>query len=373
MSAVIQDSLTPSGFAFTGNPIFYKTGAGGILHIAIDGKVYQAKMLDPKGINLADIADAHTTHIIDALAGYPYEWLIEVEDMSFIGERMCTISNNDNDDVASFVAMKGRVPVSTLQAIPAGDDIFTRRFLKGGNMFLTVRPGRNILSIKETELYPLYFIQTEEGRIEVYTPDGEYRDEQELLPGIYAINLDTVRRKFFEDFGVLPSVLKIERDTYSPCTVVIESARPTQSRLWLRFRNSLGVFEKIELTGKPMLKRDFQGAESEYMEYRPKYDDFVARFPRKTESRSISVTSGFKSDTEFNLLAEAIASEEVYLSGCYDREIRVALSAEDFTEEMRPAKPNEITVNITLEDAENILFSTSKSGIFSIVFNDVFN
>ena len=113
---VVNPSLTPSGFAFTRNPIFYRDGAPGTIDIECCGKRYSARMLTPGAVNLADIVDSLAPDFGDpgARPGIPdAEWLIELEDSSFLEEYLCTVSNNDGDDLRRFIPLRGGVPYST--------------------------------------------------------------------------------------------------------------------------------------------------------------------------------------------------------------------------------------------------------------------
>ena len=252
---VVNPSLTPSGFAFTRNPIFYRDGAPGTIDIECCGKRYSARMLTPGAVNLADIVDSLAPDFGDpgARPGIPdAEWLIELEDSSFLEEYLCTVSNNDGDDLRRFIPLRGGVPYSTLKGLDAGEDVFTRRFLAGGNFFMTSRTASDTLVIKETELYPLCFIQPTPCDIVVDAGSG-YTCSAELPAGIYAFDVEAFRRYMFFDRHYLPSVLTVCRDNASPCTIVVQEAMSSHERHRLKFRNRLGAFEVIELTGQAQL------------------------------------------------------------------------------------------------------------------------
>lgn len=376
---VVNPSLTPSGFAFTRNPIFYRDGAPGTIDIECCGKRYSARMLTPGAVNLADIVDSLAPDFGDpgVRPGIPgSEWLIELEDSSFLDEYLCTVSNNDGDDLRRFIPLRGGVPYSTLKGLDAGEDVFTRRFLAGGNFFMTSRTASDTLVIKETELYPLCFIQPTPCDIVVDAGSG-YTCSAELPAGIYAFDVEAFRRYMFFDRHYLPSVLTMRRDNASPCTIVVQEAMPSQERHRLKFRNRLGAFEVIELTGQAQLGAGFgiEDTDDTYKEYNAAFDDFFTRSMRREAQSSLTVNTGPKNAGEFVLLAELLASEEVWMLDYNGRDVRVIVSAEDFTRARRIVSPTSVDITVKFcEDVEpSMVTRLHAAGIFSPQFTDVFN
>lgn len=376
--AVVNSSLTPSGFAFTRNPIFYRDGAPGLINIECRGVQYSARMLTPGTVNLADVVEALAADIADPAdrLGIPgSEWLIELEDSSFLDEYLCTVSNNDGDDIRRFIPLRGGVPYSTFKELGAAEDMFTRRFFAGGNFFMTSRTASDTLVIKETELYPLCFIQPEPCDIVIDAGSG-HTCSAEIPAGIYALDVEAIRRHLFFNRKYLPSVLTVRRDDAAPCTIVIREAMPALERCRLKFRNCLGVFEVIELTGSAGIGTVFDtDTDNTYKEYNPAADDFFLRSMRRNAQNSMTVNTGWRTAAELDMLTGLLASEEVWMLDYNGRDVRVIVSAEDFTRARRIVSPTSVDITVKFcEDVEpSMVTSLHAAGIFSPQFTDVFN
>ena len=96
---------------------------------------------------------------------------------------------------------------------------------------------------------------------------------------------------------------------------------------------------------------------------------------RREAQSSLTVNTGPKNAGEFVLLAELLASEEVWLLDYNGRDVRVIVSAEDFKRTHRIVSPASVDVTVKFcEDIEpSMLASPVAAGIFSPQFTDVFN
>lgn len=153
---------------------------------------------------------------------------------------------------------------------------------------MTTRTAGWRIVMKETELYPLYFISLERF---LYMTVVERTTGKTLIQdgnfdnGIFALDIDALRKQFFDEYGVLSNsfdIYKGDPSQYS-CSIVIERSDPARERYRLKFRNSLGVFEIIELAGELTITPDYAAAdEARFSRYDAETDDFTADRERIT-------------------------------------------------------------------------------------------
>ena len=213
-------SLTPSGFLYTGTPVFYSpgltsapsTGRGIAVSIARGGKkIFRASGLGDIRLNVADICRDYALMLpeVSPLQNGT-DWIISVLDSDAIDAARCTVDNQDGDDARYFVPLTGKISSSTLEALPGQSDIFTERFLSSRhNFFFTVRTAESLLRIPEAQLYPLYFLNDDVdctvGAVDAAT--GKKIEDVLCPEGFCALDIDALRRRFFDVHGVIPSLL----------------------------------------------------------------------------------------------------------------------------------------------------------------------
>ena len=138
------------------------------------------------------------------------------------------------------------------------------------------------------------------GEISVYdrcrTNDGQNSNtRREFRQRYFALDIDALRKQFFDEYGVLSNsfdIYKGDPSQYS-CSIVIERSDPAQERYRLKFRNSLGVFEIIELAGELTITPDYAAAdEARFSRYDAETDDFTADRERITRPQSLTIETG---------------------------------------------------------------------------------
>lgn len=234
--------------------------------------------------------------------------------------------------------LAGGVSKQNLRAcIEADKDIFDSRFLNRKlAFFLTVRSQSWLLSVRETELAPLYFIASEGDVLALKCAvSGESVSFTCETSGFAALDLKAVRRKFAVDCGVWPSVLDIFYNGSVGCRIVIEESVPARERYILRFRNSLGVFEKLEITGElsdeVMPSEDAEDTDTRtFRRFDTDVQDYVTFSQRRKLTHKYTVNKHVTEPRRMPLVADALASDECWLSGKYFTEMKVIPEVENF-------------------------------------------
>lgn len=389
-------TLTPdsAGHAFTRNPLWLSMPGTGQCVFSIYGQgytsespAYAGEVTAPAVINLAEFIEA----IIPAI-----EDPGEQGDMVTYGlhDGSVTIAVDDGSQEPltwQINAHQGGVSKQNYRKlIQAGTNIFAARFLNPAcNFFLTTRTHDWRLNVKETELYPLVFFYPTTGNL---TLRDAVSGNSLTLPGtsggtdysgkLCSLDLKAVRRYFLNEYDVVANVFDVlVGDTYA-CRIAIQQAQAQRERYRLKFRNSYGAFEVIEITGAAQITPAFDSEDDDrqYKRYQADIDDFATERQRAAVTRVIKASTGYKTNDDLRFILDALASEEVYLLDLADEPIRVIPTADEITVDRRPNGPQAFDLTLTPVDSDVCItadISTGvmpvRGGLFSEEFNEIFD
>lgn len=385
--------------AFTGNPIIMRDtsrfdeqpAAGYPFKIDLAGqRVFDGRFNYPYYINVADIVDAYIKPLPEpdpakTVPGGPF---ILVEDENEVAGREVLVRfEGEFDEELAFFALPGGISKQNYRRLGgpfASRDIFTERFCADDtNCFLTARTAGWRIVMKETELFPLYYINDYEGDVFTFVEKttGQSWEVDDLYRGIYALDVHALRRIFFESVGVLANVFDIYHRNKYACSLVIEQTEAARERYRLKFRNSLGVFEVIEITGEATITPQWDKADDAvYKKYDSLTDDFISARERIERKQKITVGTGVKRPDETRFLMDMLGSDEVYLLDLTGLPLRVIPSADEFVYRHRPETPQSFMLNLELADSETRILQeiidgseARKPRIFSKQFSKQFN
>lgn len=395
-----MDSNVKKGIAFSKNPILLRssltvddynpiTGIPFTVYASGMNQRYVGRYNQPFSVNISEIVDAYAYTIGEPIMSYHINGVREVEDNSTISERKIYVDiTEDNLDEWECLIIAGGVSRQNYRRYARmKTDAFEARFLNNANnFFMTTRTAGWRIVMKETELYPLYFISLEKF---LYMTVVERTTGKTLIQdgnfdsGIFALDIDALRKQFFDEYGVLSNsfdIYKGDPSQYS-CSIVIERSDPARERYRLKFRNSLGVFEIIELAGELAITPDYAAAdEARFSRYDAETDDFTADRERITRPQSLTIETGVMRADTVRFLMDMIGSEEVYLLDLSELPVKVIPSIEELKYKPRPETPQKFTVKLQMaEDETNIMQDIidgtegRKPRVFSKQFSKQFN
>ena len=172
-------------------------------------------------------------------------------------------------------------------------------------------------------------------------------------------------------------------DDTRACRIAIQQAPPQLERYRLKFRNSFGAFEIVEITGAAQIAPAFDGESDDtgqYKRYQADNDDFALERQRMAMTKVIKVTTGYKTNDELRFILDALASEEVYLLDLVDEPVKVIPSADEITVNHKPNGPQ--AFDLTLMPVEDDICLTTyintnampvPGGVFSQEFSEQFD
>lgn len=395
-----MDSNVKKGIAFSKNPILLRssltvddynpiTGIPFTVYASGMNQRYVGRYNQPFSVNISEIVDAYAYTIGEPIMSYHINGVREVEDSGTISERLIYVDiTEDNLDEWQCLIIAGGVSRQNYRRYNRmKTDAFEARFLNNANnFFLTTRTAGWRIVMKETELYPLYFISLERFlymTVVERTTGKTLIQEGNFDSGIFALDIDALRKQFFDEYGVLSNsfdIYKGDPSQYS-CSIVIERSDPARERYRLKFRNSLGVFEIIELAGELTITPDYAEAdEARFSRYDAETDAFTADRERITRPQSLTIETGVMRADTVRFLMDMIGSEEVYLLDLSELPIKVIPSIEELNYKPRPETPQKFTVKLQMaEDETNIMQDIidgtegRKPRVFSKQFSKQFN
>lgn len=357
-----------SDFVFTGNPIIIASdytpedkSQRSTFIVNYEGKeIYKGVFSPPLDIDIRDVADSACGFFDEPKGNQTFELIELVMPGAYSAKRKLTaeiVYDDGKREDFEMYALPGGIPNRQYKVYAReGKDVFDSRFLAEGNFFFTTRTSGWRIEIKETELYPLYFISRGQSmRIQIMDPLSEDASFYEVPGGICTLDIDKVRRQFCDDVSRLINVFDIYVEIGSnmefACQIVITAADSARERYRVKFRNSLGVFEILELTGKMTESNEFGDTEdSSYREMDPVTRSFVNRQSRPSSEKILSITSEVPRSKAF--LVDMIKSEEVYLLDAFAEPVRVNVSAEELNMQHVSEEPEKIALQFRLTDPE---------------------
>ena len=383
----ITEIYPPIGPVMSRNPIFVRISADELVTYRVgigDGVVYTGNATGDFVINLSELADS-----------YSETPTIEVEDSLLLPINNAPKSLDVGVYAASrlyvtlsFLVFKGGISRADFRALyNLGTDVFSDRFRNyGGNFFFTTRSSGWQIVLKETELEPLPFLMPPGGVVWV-RDEASWEETGFSLPvagtpdGFGALNIEAVRHKFFNRFGIIPSILGIATDEHAnqpSCMIIIEQADTAQERHTVRFLSSLGVFERIDMAGILTVSTALQQEENiTARHYDRVTDSFLYSRERCEVSDIYKLTVTTRCSYEQQLLTDMITSDCVYLETDAGW-LRVIPSCENIGHAVRQREPEQLTITFrAVEDRKNITPQRSEEGsvrprIFSDEFTEQF-
>jgi hypothetical protein len=260
----------------------------------------------------------------------------------------------------TFKCLYGGVSNKALRCLHSiNQTIFEYRLMNHEKQFLfTTRTNSRTIRLRESELYPFCFIMPA-GDIQIRTQCGMVLDIDHSLPAgsIAALNPKMILKYFYEQYKETVSLFGLFLNKKYIFSISIIPSALSTNRLILRFRNSLGCYEQIEVTGRAEHAPEFD-EEQLYGVYDPVTEDFVENRFRRSYNDVIKASVGYKLPDELNFIRELLSSDDVYLIDEDIEKLKVNVSAENFTMKLNPFEPQTVNVTIRVADREQLITPT---------------
>lgn len=352
----LKVNIYPTGNAFTRNPIFLSVSSSSMATYSIrmnNEEVFKGNGIGEFRVNIAEIVE---TGITDArILSDNTEHLLAVSGLS-AEVTIHVVNEGEEEDNLSFTAWKGGISKKEFRRLRnMGTDIFSLKFLNEScNFFFTTRSNDWRITMRETELYPLCFIYPGHELKITELLTGQSLAVPGRVENFCALNLEAVRLKFFTDYGVLANLFDVYSGDTFALRIGIEQSPTVREHYRLRFLNSYGTYEVFSLEGEagvtPGMDEDEDAVFRRYDEIT---DDYYSDRIRTEIQEAVTIKTGFKRPQEIRFLLDLLSSDNVYLSGYGQEEIKVIPSAEEFSYRVRPDAPQNVTLKLTFAEKES--------------------
>lgn len=354
----LRVNLYPTGNAFTRNPIFLTVFSPSMVTYSIqmnNKEIFKGNGIGEFRVNIAEIVETEIKPV-----SIPQDHEEVVTELSGLCANVMIHVENEGGEVQelSFTAWLGGISKKNFKRLrKAGTDIFSLKFLNPCcNFFFTTRSGDWKISIRETELFPLPFIFPNTGEeVSIIDLTGNNRLILEGEPGqLCILNIAAFRRYLFLANGVLASCFDVCVGENIACRIAIEQSRVVKERYFLRFLNSYGTYELLEIQGKASVElQSLEEENSNFRRYDEVTDDFIFERERPKMQNVITVNTGYRRPGDLFFLLDLLASDDVTLLGYGEEGIKVIPSAEEFSFMVRPEEPKDIILKLTLVETES--------------------
>ena len=352
----LKVNIYPTGNAFTRNPIFLSVSSYSMATYSIrmnNEEIFKGNGIGEFRVNIAEIVETgiastqilpdNTEHLL-AVSGLSAKVTIHV------------VNEGEEEDNLSFTAWKGGISKKEFKRLRnMGTDIFSLKFLNEScNFFFTTRSNDWRITMRETELYPLCFIYPGHELKITELLTGQSLAVPGTAGNFYALNLEAVRLKFFTDYGVLANLFDVYSGDTFALRIGIEQSPTVRERYRLRFLNSYGTYEVFSLEGEASVTPSMdEDEDAVFRRYDEITDDYYSDRIRTEIQEAITIKTGFKRPQEIRFLLDLLSSDNVYLSGYGQEEIKVIPSAEEFSYRVRPDAPQNVTLKLTFAEKES--------------------
>ena len=352
----LKVNIYPTGNAFTRNPIFLSVSSSSMATYSIrmnNEEVFKGNGIGEFRVNIAEIVE---TGITDArILSDNTEHLLAVSGLS-AEVTIHVVNEGEEEDNLSFTAWKGGISKKEFRRLRnMGTDIFSLKFLNEScNFFFTTRSNDWRITMRETELYPLCFIYPGHELKITELLTGQSLAVPGTTGSLYALNLKAVRLKFFTDYGVLANLFDVYSGDTFALRIGIEQSPTVREHYRLRFLNSYGTYEVFSLEGEASVTPGMDEDEDAVFRcYDEITDDYYSDRIRTEIQEAVTIKTGFKRPQEIRFLLDLLSSENVYLAGYWQEEIKVIPSAEEFSYRVRPDAPQNVTLKLTFAEKES--------------------
>ncbi|GAB6120999.1 hypothetical protein [Dysgonomonas termitidis] len=227
-----------------------------------------------------------------------------------------------------------------------GYDIFSYRLSSQRRQFLfTTRTHDSEVRLRDTELYPFVFLNGQLS-LSFVSPSGNAIDVNTAGFGpVCVMDIEALRAAFDEQYGEIPDVIKVYASGNLAFSFVITPGKLAEEKYRLRFLNSLGAYEVIEVTTRASRSSEF--GEEDLYNVMNDYDFFEERKTRTSSRDKIEVETGHRLRHEMPFILDMIKSEEVYFIRPNGQEFRCRVTTDAFRYRERITEPTSIPLTIT--------------------------
>lgn len=228
-----------------------------------------------------------------------------------------------------------------------GLDIFSYKLFNPLGLFLfTTRTNEPILNIHRSEFYPFAFIHSgltisfKSGSGNIITPNTEAENT------VCGLDIETLIQEFEDIHGETPDTIEVYTADELSFTINILPDTISEEIYRIRFRNSLGAFEVMEVTGRLYHTPEYSEANT-WMKATDFW--FFEKDRERLEYQEVKeVEAGYRTRKEHPFVQDMIGSDEIYFIWPDGKEDRCLVTVDELHYGERLITPNSIPLRVEM-------------------------
>lgn len=346
---------TPEEYSFVGNPILFEVETASpdllIIGVHVDGFSFQLSVfpyLSAPGVYKAsfDVSDFLKNKVVvaydpDVVIGSPTKFVYEY-----------SVDIASEETFYGYVIPGGLSKQFRKYMISKNTNAFDYRFLNPLEQFIfTTRTDHYVIPISRKELGCIFFLSP---TTDVYTVTNNFNSDERLLINNAARIARMVNLKLLVEEWELASPAPVSEIIFrmngaNIFKYVIRDEVFENSYL-IQFKNSFGVYEFLEITGKASRTPEF-GEDASYSEIDTELNDFRKNSKRVTVNDVFEVETGYKSTDELYFIGDLLQKSAAYFIDGSNRQSCIVTS-ENYSHALKKTTPESIKLKIQLVDKE---------------------
>ncbi|TFD95548.1 hypothetical protein E2605_11925 [Dysgonomonas capnocytophagoides] len=313
---MIRITKQPASFSLAGNPVLFEieTDSADPVDVLVEVNGSSVNLIAypyPKNlsytadIEISDILKAHFDQdtsvpddniIVSALADFVLDYSVTIGTSKV---ELHTINGGISDQLALVLDEYGM-------------DAFSYRLESTDRSFLfTTRTNSPNIILKESEVFPFIFLHPGQS-ISFKTANNRVITTPSMTKGTACLmDINTLRKTFYDLYKEVPTYFQILVENSYTFDITVTPNRISEDFHLLRFRNSLGGFEQMEITGRPYFTPEISDDYS--WKKLNSRRTFETRKERNEISHKLTVETGYKTGDELFFLMDILSSDQVYL------------------------------------------------------------
>lgn len=272
-------------------------------------------------------------------------------------------SNGVTITTYDFVVYAGGIKTNLLRKLALnGKNIFDHKLNNyKKNFFMTTRTVNNYINMPLTEIDFLYYIHSYDRNAPTHPPVmfdiKDFNNNIITSSPINVINYSTIAYNismYINTPGIY-SISVCEDGTVLNFVevLIIEVIEPIKSheRYILRFKNSYGMYERIEITGNAVSEQDIEEQEN-YLKHDAVTDSFIEQKTRSTATDIIKAECGYRTQDRLMFIRDMLQSDDVLLLNNENDWIKVFVTAENNIIPLRVTKPGSMAFTIRMAESD---------------------
>jgi hypothetical protein len=228
-------------------------------------------------------------------------------------------------------------------------DAFEYRFLNPlANWLLTTRTDGNLIRMSRKELACLFFLSPSAETIFVHTNTGEGISIASGAVGI-ACMLNLPVWLATSTSGGLASEIYFSVGQIPVITIKITDNNSEESNI-IKFRNSLGVYEFIEVNGTGKRTPSY-GEDTSFNVFDAELNDFKKARNRVTATNNVTVDSGYKSQDDMYFIGDMLQANAMwFISGL--KKQKCLVTSDNYSMQLLKTTPESVSLKIEPVNSE---------------------